>query len=258
MLSFRAPIMHWSQVDSWDESRQYRDFIPVRSKDLRLIAHVMLTRVWCPVVYRAGYRCEDNYLSASVIPLDFDCGWSLEQVSNNLCDMQHIIGTTRSHTPEYNRFRVLLLLPEPCYDLRAYRATCAKWISFYDADPSCKDGARFFWPCREIISVCQTGDFVELVTPPIAALETTPLGHSCQGAGPWLSSQISLIVPKGQRNSVFYAYGCKGAEEGMDRIDMINYAKSNPTWLLADRTERGELTRSIVRGWERTALKRAV
>lgn len=124
------------------------------------LASVITKRVWSPIVWKGGKRNTSNFSHADLLVLDFDTGVTLEQGKAILDDynLTGMIGTTRSHQTEKNgvtedRFRMLLLMASTCSDLEQYTQNVAKLSSDLGADRKCKDGARLFFPCREIVHV---------------------------------------------------------------------------------------------------------
>jgi hypothetical protein len=78
-------------------------------------------------------------------------------------DTVHIIGTTKSHQvqkkgkPAKDRFRIIVPWSEPITDAATYSYNVELLIRRYNADETCSDAARFFWPCRTIVHVEDSG-----------------------------------------------------------------------------------------------------
>ena len=142
----------------------------------------MRGHVWSPVVWSSGERLQKNFSAAQWCVLDFDCGeMSLGEAQNTFCDMVHVIGTTKSHRVEKNgrccdRFRVALRFSEVIRDLRVYRYNMAKMTHNYPCDSSCRDGARYFFPCTQIVSICDDEDAfqVDVIKEVPESFERTP------------------------------------------------------------------------------------
>lgn len=156
------------------DARVARGFRRAYVKDLDRVAICMLNHIWSPCVWREGYRRQDHFEGALFCVLDFDDGeLSLAQAQKSYCDMRGIIGTTRNHQQvkdgvKCDRFRVLLEFEEPILDLRTYRYNMAMILKGTSADKKCKDGARFFYPCKEIVSIMKDGyyhDVIDVVPP---------------------------------------------------------------------------------------------
>lgn len=147
------------------QSAYGQGFQAITTVDLRRIASAITRFVWSPIVWREGQRRQSNFESAYFAVLDFDDGsFTLEDAKNSFCDVCHVIGTTRSHQveksgkPACDRFRVLLELEHPIIDLRSYRYNMSTLCARYTSDEACKDGARFFYPCMNIVSIVTDGD----------------------------------------------------------------------------------------------------
>ena len=50
-----------------------------------------------------------------------------------------------------------------CVSKDDYEFTCRQWVKKHNADKACVDAARFFWPCKEIVSVNYIGKLVEVL-----------------------------------------------------------------------------------------------
>jgi hypothetical protein len=132
----------------------------------RRISKHILTKSWSPIVFKGGERLQKNFLFSDWGVLDYENGTTLEEAQNNFCDCVHIIGTTKSHTEESHRFRVLIPWMERITDLETFRYNQASFINKYDTDQACKDGARFYFPCTKIVSVNTEGFRLDVKAPP--------------------------------------------------------------------------------------------
>lgn len=143
--------------------KNYKTFL-TKSGLFESLAPHLTTAVWSPIVWRDGVRLQDNFLHTDLIGLDFDDGEltleaAIEFFKN--ADLRTIIGTTKSHqkekrtpsgsvSPACDRFRVIIEA-ERCDSLADYRYTNHVFMNNLPADKSCKDGGRYFAPCREIV-----------------------------------------------------------------------------------------------------------
>jgi hypothetical protein len=123
---------------------------------------ILTTRVWSPVVWKDGARAKANFQAAGLVALDFDDGrLTLEECVREMNRLQaaHIVGTTKSHRVAkgtcgaVDRFRLILPSASVCTDLGVYEENMREFIRTWGGDLSCADGGRFFFPCREIVSV---------------------------------------------------------------------------------------------------------
>ena len=111
------------------------------------------TKVWSPAAFYGGIRKEANFKCSSVLGLDFDNGLTLGEAMDKFRRYRHVIGTTRSHSEKCHRFRVLIKLDKVVTDAGEYRNIVSHYINRFRSDPSCKDCARFYYPCTKIIRI---------------------------------------------------------------------------------------------------------
>lgn len=133
--------------------------------DPHIVAKLICEFAWSPIVWVGGARKADAFASAFWCALDFDDGsYTLAQACDDVTQagLAHVIGTTKSHgmpkgdAPACDRFRMLLRF-DRVVDSRAVfeRAMRAAMQDFVGADKSCKDAARFFFPCVDIVSAAK-------------------------------------------------------------------------------------------------------
>lgn len=131
------------------------------------IREVLFKKPWSPVIWTTGYRTEVNFLSSDWLVLDFDeNALTLEQAKKNFSDYQHIITTTKSHTPQSHSLRVCVPWCERIDDLITYNFNLNSNAKFYDSDMRALNGARFFWPSKTLYSVNIDGEQMEVNPPP--------------------------------------------------------------------------------------------
>jgi hypothetical protein len=140
------------------------------TSDVTRISRGISSCTWSPIVWDRGIRKELNFLRAAWLALDFDDSLPLSEALDIWQDSTHIIGTTKSHGIKGERFRVVLRFAEPCLNLANYRCTVETLSRRYGGDPAVKDGARFFYPCTEIVSICEEGYDQEIVEAPQATV----------------------------------------------------------------------------------------
>lgn len=147
-------------------------FKPLQSENIVMTAHVISKYVWSPIIWQSGVRKQNCFEFADWIALDFDDGhMTVEQaIENVFCDYVNIIGVTKSHRKAkgddgrlVDRFRVILKLTDRIDRLSDYRATVSQYISENGADEAAKDGARYFFPCSDIISINDEGETVDTI-----------------------------------------------------------------------------------------------
>lgn len=154
MISFHR------NTESKDASHFRCGFEAVNCTEVERVANCITNFVWSPIWWEGGYRSQANFISARWLALDFDDGeMSLDEAKDTFCDMIHVIGTTKSHRvrkdggPPLDRFRVLILFEKPIEDITQYKYNLTRVFNIYPCDKAPKDGARFFFPCKEIVQM---------------------------------------------------------------------------------------------------------
>lgn len=118
---------------------------------------IVTESMWAPSIFEDNIRSNKNFLSTDLLVLDIDEGSSIGESSNVFQEYTHIIGTTKSHMAEKNgvvceRFRLILQLDSRITNREDYAAT---WFAAHAMlpviDAACKDPARFYFPCTNII-----------------------------------------------------------------------------------------------------------
>lgn len=214
-LEGKKKMISFHEGQSFGPASNYsRGFRAADVVDLERIAKCLERFVWSPIVWRDGVRRQDNFLFADYCVLDFDTPeMSLRQALHSFCDMRHIIGVTKSHHKDKNgevcdRFRVVIPFEERITDLRHYRYVMYKILSRHPVDKVCKDGARFFYPCTDIISLDKEGYNEEV--PPVPdyferasekQIEACRIGHS---SGERVRSFFKRNYRANNRNNTIY------------------------------------------------------
>lgn len=188
--------------------------------------------VWSPIVYTKGYRHQDNFRYADWCTLDFDKNASLQDAITEFSNHAHIIGTTKSHTEENHRFRVCIPFSERIKDLAVYRYNMKILTDRYGSDPAAKDGARFFYPCKEIVHVAPQGLTIDVWKKLPAAPKPRPVSVWSGGAlPPMLERMLKMRPPvEGDVNNTLYRLACEfakrttmGASEIRQHVDHLVY-----------------------------------
>ncbi len=152
-------------------------------------AKLITSKVWSPCVW-GGKRLKRNFISCHYLTLDFDEGFTLAQAekwlqTNNFAG---ILGTSKSHQkdkvtpsgkvqPACDRFRLVVPFTKALTDLDEYEINMAAVMESLPCDPSCKDGARFFYPCKEIVFSQQGGHYPPLSEEEIFSLKEQKRKH---------------------------------------------------------------------------------
>lgn len=167
-------MISYHRNKSFKDDEYSKGFEVADTKDLERLSRGISKFVWSPIIWKNGLRHQKWYLNARYAVLDFDDGeTTLEEAKRKFCDVNHIIGTTRNHQkskgekPAVDRFRVILEFEQPITDLRIFRYNMTVLIRRHGTDKLCKDGARFYYPCKEIVSVLTDADKMPIgIVPP--------------------------------------------------------------------------------------------
>lgn len=146
-----------------------KDFLALKTfyETSNIFKHLLVNPISAGV-FKDDHRKLVNFEYMDWCILDIDEGMEVDEaVHNFFCDQVHIIATSVSHNPPgKHRFRVLRPLKQRIYDLETAKATLRHEVKKYGADKKCGQPAALFCHCKEIISVCEDGYLVDVITPP--------------------------------------------------------------------------------------------
>jgi hypothetical protein len=128
----------------------------------------VLSVSWSPILFSRDIRRAKNFEIAAVIGIDIDSGMTLIDGVNAASDYSHILATTKSHrkaksnSPACDRFRIIFPLSRPVTDNEYHAVLWHVKKTMYPAmDDQCIDSARFFFPCKELVSFAD-GDPIDV------------------------------------------------------------------------------------------------
>ena len=229
-----------------DRKSNYHNVFRVTKRDFQALPDYIVTSVWSPIVWERGKRKKTSFQLTNLMAFDFDSGeWTLEDAENwaNTLHVPFVLGTTKSHqkekvsgesvSPACDRFR-LVFLAEDCMDIEDYEYTMRSLMDEIPCDTSCKDGARFFFPCTKIVATGfeRSRDRVEwMKCPPEetrAAKMERALAASKNVSDPlkwprWLKRAIeSGVGVEASRHTTIYRIGCYfGLSDASENIIQI-------------------------------------
>lgn len=224
-----------------ESSRFAKGFEPVIPETTEHLAGLICRYAWSPCFWQDGRRAKHNFISARYCVLDFDDGLPLAQAERMFADCWHVIGTTKSHQvakgdeAPVDRFRVVLRFDRTIENVADFSFTMDHWIKRFGADEACKDGARFYWPCREIVSVAIDGDTVEtFAAPPLPpARSREPYRRS--GVIPaYLQPMLRKGAAEGERNATCFRLGAELTRCGFDPDRVHKIIETSPIDLPPD------------------------
>jgi hypothetical protein len=118
------------------------------------LSNLIIENIWSAASFKNNHSKNKNFIGQSIFALDFDGGVTLEaaQAILNLHfpNINFIIGLTKSHTPENNRFRLLFELDREI-NAEEHKAFSDHFKKIFpNSDQACFDLSRRWFPCREI------------------------------------------------------------------------------------------------------------
>lgn len=242
------------------DARYHTKFSVYRPATLDDLATTVCTEIWSPIQWTEGLRAKGSFEKALLVALDFDDGhFTLDDAKELVTDyeLSHVIATTKSHRlPKISpsghaeaacdRFRLIFVGDAWCGDREQYEYNMKELTALYGADKSCKDSARFFWPCKEIVSVGRGNKFHWQPLPEgyerdevarrrqRARLQAYPKGIYPN----WLRDILVHGVPVGERHVTSYKLGAT--------MSMMSYTEDEIVALIL-KTSIGEIGEAEVR-----------
>lgn len=136
-------------------------------KNMCMFPNIILTDCWSPIVWKNNQAKTENFLYSDFLALDFDQPGeeTIETINHSLQDHRRIIATTKSHQVlkkniTCDRYRLIIPFTERITNYSDYRHTYQQALKKYDwADKSCLDGARFFYPSKNIFVIDRESEY---------------------------------------------------------------------------------------------------
>lgn len=220
-----------------------------------------------PCMWGGGYRLKKNFRYAEWLALDFDDGLSLEEAKDIFAPYLHLIGVTKSHGKEKSgvvadRFRVILRLSLRTHNLYDYEMTVSRLVKKYGADSACVDGARFFWPVKEIVSLEYFGKVVTVVDS--SAVVEARKKREAQRKKNWLHSykkggdipprvkrKLENGVREGYRNTACYQIGADLGPLGYSENEIVGLIMNSPIPIRLDAKVEAEVRNAVRSGMKK-------
>ncbi len=215
-------------------------------------------------IYRDGRRNEVSWLHSDWIVLDFDSGeMTLAQAVNAFCDVRHVISTSMNHQRDKgdglgspDRFRISLCIKR-IDDLAIYRNNLRQMVDKYPCDTRCKDGARFFFPSREIVSINDEDELwdLDLSPPPAPKFAEIQAARAVILSMPAKTRHLlkHSIWPDNTKNDTCFQLGCQLGPLGYSAKDICHHIYASPTYRDAKITDAlaREIYQAVSNGIER-------
>ena len=165
-----------------DHESQATKFHKIQLNTFRDIIHKITipSLPWSPNIFSDGYRRGKSFAGCDLLVFDYDNGTpTINQAADFFSSkgLAHIIGTTKSHQkekivkgskkikPPCDRFRVVIPAVGFANNIAQFNyqmRMVSKHIK--GVDTSCAEGARFYWPCTDIVKN-NSGDIYKAVKP---------------------------------------------------------------------------------------------
>lgn len=235
---------------------------------LEAFSDLIVENVWSPIVWKDGKRKRANFICAKYLALDFDDGtWTLEDAKAWIKKHNYaaIIGTSKSHQkekvkasgktdPAVDRYRIVIPFEKAITDRELYEYQMVLATTETPCDPSCKDAARFFYPCKEIYlatpglhyPVTPFGDDHEAEEKRIERAQRKVKDYEYTGTLPvWVSKAFLFGAPIGERHKMIFRLGSQLSLAGWTVDRIVETIMSSP---LAHTDNADEIRRTVKNG----------
>lgn len=199
------------------------------------VSRIIRTSIWSPICWRNNRRLSDEFFCSDFLVLDYDDGRiSLNDALEWAKNYNHIIGTTKSHqkeksnAPACDRFRVVIPWETRIDDLKTYRQNMERILPIMQSDPACKDGARIYQPCINIVSI---GDGAKAKWFPYEAPKPRPVNAyytETKTIPLWLQDFMTTPPGEGMRNKTAYKIAYYLARYGFSESECLSAVLSAP------------------------------
>lgn len=158
-------MISFKKFDGYDSYKYRANF--ERLTNMNLLQEKILNSAWSPIIWKNNYAKTDNFEASHFLALDFDTPGdeTMDEINHSLQDHKRIIATTKSHNIEKNgiicdRFRLIIPFTRPITDYKTYKYTYQRALDRFPwADKSCTDGARFFFPSKQIVYIDRESEY---------------------------------------------------------------------------------------------------
>ena len=192
---------------------------------------------WAAAVFEGNQRSNANVRGVDFIALDIDGDLTIEDAKERIREngFSAVIGTTRNHQrpkrvgnrslKACDRFRIIFPLSETVVNDDDFKATWSKVVELFpESDPACKDAARFFWPCKEVVAsfkgkkvqVCLSKSWSGLKTEPSSKISSSGTRGNLSKA---TLNFIARGAPVGQWHNRFFKAATDLKEQGYSRTE---------------------------------------
>lgn len=202
---------------------------------------------WSPCVWEHGTRLKKNFIGSDLLVLDIDKDWRIEDAIDYVrhAETWCLIGTTKSHTPEQHRFRLIMHWRKRITDVSLYEHNLDRFIATTPADRACRDGARFFYPCTEIVYTQEGLSIPVLDIPPPKTKASSQPPFKMDRVPPWMQDELARGVPEGRRNRSAFRFALHLKQRGV----LQNEAEEILAPIVSPGFTRSELDKAVWSAW---------
>lgn len=202
--------LHISYSNDFAHNYQYKKIKLSQIKKLAKLTDIH----WCNHAFIDGHRAEaDTIKGFDLIVLDVDGGVSINLAHELLKDINHVIYTTKRHTDEVNRFRLIIpmnyFLEMDSQDYKEFINNIIEWLPFevdtasnqrskkWLSNPNAKIYEVLDSECLDILK------FIPKTSKNDALKETMQSMESMDNLERWFAKEMV----EGNRNNLFIRYG---------------------------------------------------
>lgn len=242
--------------------KNYKFFKTVEITYLIQLSNIIMKYVWSPIVWRNGERLRKNFISCDYLVLDFDSGATALEIRDwcRKLDLAYFIGATKSHgiakdeKPPCDRFRLVIPAKGSAESHFQLTQNIAYLKSLLPIDSQCKDGARYFYPCREVLfsGPGKQWSWRPYRPPSEKAIEYKRSFSSARLLSNYAKRLINKPITHGERNCTFFKIGAEFTRCGYSEADIIALADDVEYELSGDfsKEERNECIRNGIKDEE--------
>jgi hypothetical protein len=203
---------------------------------------------WSPIVWRNGEKRQVDFVSADFLVYDVDDPSSppMAQASKIWCEHLSFVGPTKSHQVSKHgivcdRYRAGVKTDITITDFETYKYNAKMIADRYGGDPSCADGAQFFWPCQGIASRGAGEEYwtvKEAPRPEIPRIFSDPRRPTSQRG--MIGENVMRIlrdgVPERQRDAAYFVACCL-KDCGLTGEEILAFCRTSKIALLGGEDE---------------------
>lgn len=125
-----------------------RSFEPKETTIQGLKDYISNGHTIAPAIFENNHRANRNFISSQAIFLDYDDNQDPKEIIEQIEEFGfkvNIFYNSFSHTPEYNKFRLVIVLDTVIEDSTLFKAIVTSFIKLTGADAGCKDLSRMYF-----------------------------------------------------------------------------------------------------------------